>query len=189
MLRDRRFDEEGTAYCFSLSLGTRLYTGSRKIGRGYFHDKNHGFGGSRTPLEYVWDRKRGSSTTVLGIFIRGPRTSVPLELRCRINSSRGEWRVYGKWGNLKLRRSWNFFFFLFEEERCSRLVLILLWKSWKVSFDTYGSFLEKKKSNLKEPSELLTILKIRLFINDIIFRIYLVKFSEREREKFLESWR
>lgn len=27
MLRDRRFDEEGTAYCFSLSLGTRLYTG------------------------------------------------------------------------------------------------------------------------------------------------------------------
>lgn len=113
MLRDRRFDEEGTAYCFSLSLGTRLYTGSRKIGRGYFHDKNHGFGGSRTLLEYVWDRKRGSSTTVLGIFIRGPRTSVPLELRCRINWSRGEWRVYGKWGNLKLRRSWNFFFFFF----------------------------------------------------------------------------
>lgn len=27
MLRDRRFDEEGTAYCFSLSLGTHLYTG------------------------------------------------------------------------------------------------------------------------------------------------------------------
>lgn len=43
-------------------------------------------------------------------------------------------------------------------------------------------FSRKEKTNLKEPSELLTILKIRLFINDIIFRIYLVKFSERERE-------
>lgn len=176
MLRDRRFDEEGTAYCFSLSLGTRLYTGSRKIGRGYFHDKNHGFGGSRTPLEYVWDRKRGSSTTVLGIFIRGPRTSVPLELRCRINSSRGEWRVYGKWGNLKLRRSWNFFFFLFEEERCSRLVLILLWKSWKVSFDTYGSFLEKKKSNLKEPSELLPY----YFKDSVIYKWYYISNLSRK---------
>lgn len=97
--------------------GTRVCTGSWKIGRGYFHDKKHGFGGSS--CEDTTRICMGSKKGV--IDDDGPRSGYSfegLELpypRAQVVDQFVERRMKGlwKWRNLKLRRSWNFFFFFF----------------------------------------------------------------------------